>query len=93
MTQRYTFECYQVDEDDCQSSDFPISKKISSELLYDDQTTWCVVLENFLDFLGNVYGYDIRQSVKFKSLQEKIEALKNHYGIEEEVENFGEELN
>lgn len=86
MAQRYIFECYQSEDDDTNWSEFPITKKVSSELVFDDQTTWCVVLENFLDFLGNVYGYDVRSSVKFKSLQEKIEAMKQKYDIEDDYD-------
>lgn len=92
MTQRYTFGFYQKDDEhDDYSSEFPIEKQIDHHVSFSDNTTWCVVLESFLDFLGNVYGYDVRQSVQFKSLAEKLAEVKNKYGIEDDDEYYEEE--
>lgn len=78
--------------EDCEASaGFPDTKHIDYTVTYDDATTWCVVLEEFIGFLGSVYGYEVRDSIEFKSLKEKIEMLKER-GVFDEPRQTKEEF-
>lgn len=59
--------------------DFPNQSINSKNVIFKDGTTWPVVLEQFLDFLGSVYGYDIRKQVKYATFTERMEALSEDY--------------
>lgn len=84
MTTHYTFQ-YAL-QDDC-GPEFPTAKTLQSNLQFHDETTWDVVLTEFINFLSSVYGYDIHNSVKFLSFDEKLEKLKDKY---EELEESDE---
>lgn len=59
--------------------DFPNETVNTKTLSFKEGATWCKVLEQFLDFLGSVYGYDIRDQVKFGKLEERIASLRDQY--------------
>ena len=40
---------------------------------YEYDTPWDTVLQDFLDYLSGVYGYDISKKVSFEGLQAKVE--------------------
>lgn len=76
--------------------DFPnITTNTKSIAFNEAATTWCVVLDEFLSFLSSVYGYDIRDKVKYKSLFDKMETLSEDYpeAFDDPFENQGREFN
>lgn len=70
---RYTFTCSQYDDES--SAQFPVQKDVNISLTFQDEATWDAVLDEFISFLGGIYGYDIHKSVKYLKLEEKIKAM------------------
>lgn len=43
------------------------------KLVFSDSASWDEVLEQFIIFLGNCYGYDIRDDVEYTTLETRME--------------------
>ena len=56
---RYTFEFVEGDETDARHG-FPFNKEIRHEFSIPADQTWDFVLREFIAFLSNIYGYDIK---------------------------------
>lgn len=39
---------------------------------YEYGTSWDVVLQDFLQYLSGIYGYDISQKVSYETLEERV---------------------
>lgn len=61
-------------------SEHPVVKATQTSIQFHDDTVWTTVLDNFLDFLSNVYGYDIRSQVEYLSYEEKMAKLRESLG-------------
>lgn len=59
--------------------DFPNITTNTKAIVFNDSTTWDKVLDEFISFLGSVYGYDIRDKVSYKTLFDKINELSEDY--------------
>lgn len=91
MNFRFVFSTENTDSTDY----FPIEKTLEADLVFDDAISWDKVLEQFLQFLGSCYGYDITDQVRYESLDEKIARLKEEVGDwddEEEESTEGREF-
>lgn len=78
-----------------QADYFPIEKTLEADLVFDDAVSWDKVLEQFLQFLGSCYGYDITNQVRYEDYDEKIARLKEKLGDwddEEEESTEGREF-
>lgn len=71
---RYTFSCSEYDGES--GSQFPVEKDVNVTLTFHDEATWDAILDEFISFLGGIYGYDIHKSVKYLKLEEKIKAMR-----------------
>ena len=56
---RYTFEFVEGDEIDARHG-FPFNKEIRHEFSIPADQTWDFVLREFLAFLSNIYGYELK---------------------------------
>jgi len=56
---RYTFEFVEGDETDARHG-FPFNKELRHEFSIPADQTWDFVLREFIAFLSNIYGYDIK---------------------------------
>lgn len=70
---QYSFQ-YAIRDDVGQ--DFPVAKTSSVNLEFHDSVLWTTVLDEFINFLSSVYGYNIRDQVEYLSYQEKLQKLK-----------------
>lgn len=76
---QYSFQ-YAIRDDVGQ--DFPVAKTSAVTLEFHDSVLWTTVLDEFINFLSSVYGYDIRDQVEYLSYQEKLQKLKDEGKIE-----------
>ena len=63
----FQFNCH-LDADDkgfMAEYDFPLNSNIQSTHTFSEDVAWPAVLGPFLDFLGSVYGYNIKSQVKY----------------------------
>lgn len=74
----YSF-AYYVNGRDQTDDLFAVEDTITRDLTYNDCITWDVVLRDFIDFLSSVYGYDIGEQVKFRSLKDKMADLQEQW--------------
>lgn len=81
MNFRFVFSSENTDNTD----HFPIEKTLEADLVFDDAVTWDKVMDQFLQFLGSCYGYDITNQVRYEDFDEKIARLK------EEISNWDDE--
>lgn len=91
MNFRFVFSTENTDSTDY----FPIEKTLEADLVFDDAISWDKVLEQFLQFLGSCYGYDITDQVRYETLDEKVARLKEEIGDwddEEEESTEGREF-
>ncbi len=56
---RYTFEFLEGEEVDAKY-DFPFNKELRHEFHISSDQSWDLVVREFLSFLSNIYGYDIK---------------------------------
>lgn len=85
----YSF-AYYVNGRDSTDDMFAVEDTITRDLTYNDSITWDVVLRDFIDFLSSVYGYDIGDQVKFRTLRDKLADLEDEafeWEFDDEVEN------
>lgn len=85
---------YRVNGRDDVTDQFAIEDAMTRDLTYDDSITWDAILRDFIDFLSGIYGYDIGDQVKFRSLSQKIQELEEEYDWsfdEEYTDDEGEE--
>lgn len=54
---------YHQDDGDYPVEGYPSKKNLSMSIDLDDAEPWDVPLAEFVDFLGAVYGYDIRDKI------------------------------
>lgn len=71
---KYTFAYYS--SEDC-GPEYPNEKGVTTNISFDESTTWDVVHREFLDFLSSVYGYDISKHVDVKTFEQRIAAFNN----------------
>lgn len=70
----YSFAYYVKNREDV-ADKFAVEDSVMRNLTYDDAITWDAVLRDFIDFLSGIYGYDIGNSVKFETFEEKLERI------------------
>ena len=64
MTKHYftfTFEAPERDD----NGPYPSSKDVTMRVSYDDDTAWTSPLLDFAEFLSTIYGYDVREKIRF----------------------------
>lgn len=66
--------------------EFPNETVNTKTVRFSDGTTWCKVMDEFISFIGSVYGYDIRDKVKYKSLADKLAELSEEYDLDTDVD-------
>jgi hypothetical protein len=88
MTEATKVFRFEYTDDAAGFGEFPDYKDINVTLRYDDGTTWCAVLRDFVQFLGHCYGYDISDQVQFESLDERLDRLTRR--LEEQDEEEGD---
>ena len=72
----YTYEADSYeDEQFSRDYDFPVQSNIKSEFEFDDDCSWMTVMEQFVSFLGSVYGYDIHDDVQYKDFDTKLKEV------------------
>lgn len=76
MTMNFRF-VYSTEYPD--QSDFPVEKTLEADMVFDDAATWDKVLDQFIQFLGNCYGYDLTNQVSYESIQDKLIRLKDEH--------------
>lgn len=59
--------------------DFPNQTVNTKSVVFSDGTVWTKVLDQFLDFLSSVYGYEVKESVKYETFTEKMARIKAKY--------------
>jgi hypothetical protein len=67
----YSFAYYTKDNDGL-DGEFAIDDSVMRNLTYSSDTTWDVILRDFVNFLSSIYGYDIGESVKIDSFEERL---------------------
>jgi len=58
--QTYSFRSHNFDEED---STNPLSATLSKDIVVTPAASWMMILAEFLEFLGAVYGYDLKERV------------------------------
>jgi hypothetical protein len=66
---------FEYSDDSPGYGEFADYKDIQMTLRYDDAITWDVVLKDFVQFLGNAWGYDISDQVEIANFRDKISNL------------------
>lgn len=84
MTKHFSFT-YR-DGDEANAPEFPTETSITVNHSFDDNSTWDVVLEQFLKFLGHAWGYDISDQVRFETVKEKLDRLRQGRGFDPDIE-------
>lgn len=88
----YSFSYFNRDTDrEYLSSEFPVSKGVTTNLEFDDAATWDAVLTEFLHFLSSIYGYDIADHVTVQSFEHRMSVFKDLEDQDESTE--GREFN
>jgi hypothetical protein len=54
---------------------FPTYKDVNTQVNFGDDIAWTDVMDEFVSFLGSVYGYDIHEDVKYKDFDTKFSEL------------------
>lgn len=72
MTKRFSFTYY---DDTDSSPEFPSETQINASYEFDDNSTWDVVLDQFVKFLGHCWGYDISDKVSYESMDDKLQRI------------------
>ena len=54
---------------------FPTYKDTAVNLNFGDDIAWTDVMDEFVSFLGSVYGYDIHDDVQYKDFETKFKEL------------------
>jgi hypothetical protein len=57
----FTFEAPERDD----NGPYPASKDVTMRVCYEDDTSWTSPLLDFAEFLSTIYGYDIREKIRF----------------------------
>ena len=71
----FEFSYYTYDDNDL-DGEYPVRTELTKKVVFDDFTTWDKVLDQFVLFLGHVYGYDISDKVEYFSFEERIQRLR-----------------
>lgn len=86
----YTFEA-DKDKNFYYEYDFPVKQNSYSHVEFGDDVAWAAVLDSFLEFLGGVYGYDIKEQVRVMDLSERLEMIKERHGFKDKTEGDDDE--
>jgi hypothetical protein len=43
------------------------------KLVFSDAASWDEVLEQFISFLGNCYGYDIKEEIEYTTAEDRVQ--------------------
>jgi len=54
-----------------------ISNTLNKKLLVSDCASWDEVLEQFVEFLGGCYGYDIKEEVQYTTIEDRVQQAKD----------------
>lgn len=63
--QYFTFQ-FTEDQDDDYSGPYPQCRSFTNHYDYPDDSSWTSQLLDFAEFLGLIYGYDIKSKIKFE---------------------------
>lgn len=74
-TVNYSFAYYTKDRTST-ADEFAIDDNMMRNVTYDDTITWDCVLRDFINFLSGIYGYDIGESVKFSTFEERLNRIR-----------------
>lgn len=82
-TANYSFAYFTKGNTDI-ADEFAIDDNVLRNLTYDSFIPWSVVLRDFINFLSGIYGYDIGESVKFTTFEERLDRIReeNGYGAD-----------
>lgn len=86
----FEFSYYSYDSNDL-DGEYPIRTEIQKKVTFDDFTTWDRVLDQFVQFLGHVYGYDISEKVAYYKYEERLAEAQRVWNNEEDEYAEGEE--
>ncbi len=54
-----------------------ISNSNHKKIVVSDCASWDEVLEQFVEFLGNCYGYDIKEEVEYTTIDDRIQRARD----------------
>lgn len=80
---QFQFTCVEHNETLPLTEEFPQAKTSNITVQFGDSVVWTSVVDEFLNFLSSIYGYDIREQVEYLSYAEKKLKLEERYGLEE----------
>lgn len=90
MSKRISFNY--IDGDEANAPEFPESTQITASFVFSDESTWDVVLEAFVKFLGHCWGYDISDKVDFETMSDKLQRLRDQGVLFDDPEPWDDEL-
>lgn len=82
----YSFEA-DKDKSFYLENDFPVEQHSNTQVVFSDDIPWDTVLDSFLEFLGGVYGYNIKEQVRVMDFEERLEMVKERYGFKDKAED------
>lgn len=88
MTKRITFTFQDGNPDN--APEFPIYSTIEATHEFDENSTWDVVMDAFVKFLGHAWGYDISDKVDYDTLQERLDKFQDEWNDLYEDEDCGD---
>jgi hypothetical protein len=77
-TFRFVYEQRPECDDDVEFSKeygFATCKDTTTQVNFGDDITWMAVMDEFVSFLGSVYGYDIHGDIEYKDFEAKFKEL------------------
>lgn len=72
------------------TGEFPNETEITKRVKFDDAASWCHVLDQFVNFLGSCYGYDISEDIEYKSFSDRFADLQDAYDLDDDEEESTE---
>lgn len=91
-TKRFVFSYEKYDSPDRQMSEYPHRSMIQASHDFDADCTWDAIVEQFLNFLSGIYGYNINDQVQYETLEDKIQRLRDQRVIMDDPEAWDDEL-
>jgi hypothetical protein len=82
MTKRISFSFSQYDEDN--APEFATLSEIVATHEFDENSTWDVVMEDFVKFLSHCWGYDIGKKVSYETFGDRLKKMHDEGKLSEE---------
>lgn len=94
MNNQYQFIYNSAFSNDSCDGQFPLQKQTATTVVFEDGQTWMAVLDEFLHFLSNVYGYDIAKEVNYRTFEDRLADHKINLEDDEDIwGDIGKEFN